>query len=296
MENKGKVSIIVAAYNAESFIEDCIKSVLKQTYLNWELIIVNDGSTDSTKEIVTSYVKRNLNIKLINQLNKGAIFARNEGFAHSTGEFVVILDADDIIYNEKLEKQVSYLSSFDENVSLVFGRSHICNENLEVIRDVVVHKPDSGGDYSRKLLETNLFPVHASMFRKGTMKYLHSVDSVTIPDWELWLDLIEFGDFKFHNDFVCAYRHHNKMSAKSDNNEFQITQREGVFNKITSRVSFLNLDNRNKFKIYYTTARAIHKFKGYEKASVYYKQALKYNYLSIKCLIGLILTRFNVDA
>lgn len=296
MENNGKVSIIVAAYNAERFLDECIKSVLNQTYKNWELIIVNDGSTDSTKEIAESYLSEK--VKVINQSNQGAITARNVGFYHAEGEFLVILDADDIIYNTKLEKQVDYIRSFEsfENVSLVFGRSHICDENLQITREAAVHMPDENYSYRDKIFETNLFPIHAAMFRKDNLKKLHSLDDITIPDWELWLEVIEYGNFKFHNDFVCAYRHHESMSAKKDMSEFQIKQREGIFKKIVVSPRFLIADDRVKFNVYYSTARSIHKFSGFNRAVFYYKSALKYNIFSIKCIVGLIFAwfKFNV--
>ncbi|MCL1077684.1 glycosyltransferase family 2 protein [Parashewanella spongiae] len=290
MKSSEKVSIIVAAYNAEKYLDDCIQSVISQTYKNWELIVVNDGSVDSTGNIVERYKKKYQNIKLINQSNQGAISARNNGLRFSSGVYFVLLDADDILYESKLEKQVSYFNSLNDKVSLVFGRSHICNEELKVTSESVIHNPDKNGSYSSRLLITNLFPVHAAMFRWSHDIDFHRTNIVTIPDWELWLDVADNGLFRFHDDLVCAYRQHSDMSAKQDKFDYQIRQREGLYKKIISSSTFITSCSKSKFDVYFTTGRAIHKFCDYEKARSYYLKALKKKPYSAKCLLALTLT------
>lgn len=102
------VSIIVPVYNAEQFIEETIKSVLKQTYKNWELILVNDKSNDKSADIINeNYLKDN--IRLINlEKNSGAAIARNVGIEEAKGKYIAFLDADDLWKKEKLEKQIKF--------------------------------------------------------------------------------------------------------------------------------------------------------------------------------------------
>ena len=102
------ISVIVPAFNAEQTISLTIKSILKQTYRNLEIIIVNDGSTDKTSEIIEKFIDSDKRISIINlKHNQGAYVARNIGLNHSTGEFITIHDADDISHPQKLEVQIS---------------------------------------------------------------------------------------------------------------------------------------------------------------------------------------------
>lgn len=103
-----KVSIIIPIYNAENFLEDTINSVKNQTYKNWELILVNDKSTDNSKKIAKKYL--NKNIKWIDlEENSGAAIARNKGISAATGDYLCFLDADDFWDEDKLEKQVKFM-------------------------------------------------------------------------------------------------------------------------------------------------------------------------------------------
>lgn len=104
------VSVITPAYNCERYIEECISSVLNQTYQKWEMIIVNDNSTDNTRQIVERYLKTDPRIKLYNQkVNMGAAAARNKGIELAEGRFVAFLDSDDMWKPQKLELQIPFM-------------------------------------------------------------------------------------------------------------------------------------------------------------------------------------------
>lgn len=111
-KEKPLVSIIVPAYNQERYIREAIDSVLNQTYNNWELVIVDDGSVDRTASIVRSFADSR--IKYFYQDNRGVSEARNSGIAHSAGELVAFLDADDLYHPEKIKLQVEYLNENQE--------------------------------------------------------------------------------------------------------------------------------------------------------------------------------------
>ncbi len=91
------VSIIIPAYNASRFIRQCIESILNQDFHDWELIIIDDGSTDNTKKICEEYISINRKIRLITQQNQGVSVARNKGLCISSGEFIMFIDADDLL-------------------------------------------------------------------------------------------------------------------------------------------------------------------------------------------------------
>lgn len=113
------VSVITPAYNCAEYIEECIESVLNQTYQNWEMLIVNDKSTDHTQSIVESYVKKDPRIKLFNQeKNAGVAAARNKALELSQGRFVAFLDSDDAWKPNKLERQLEFM--FENNYGFTF--------------------------------------------------------------------------------------------------------------------------------------------------------------------------------
>lgn len=104
------VSIIMPAYNAEKYIEEAIQSVLKQTYTNWELIIVNDSSVDDTEKIIKKYKEQDKRIKLYSlPKNQGVANARNTALQNAVGRYIAFLDSDDMWLPEKLEKQIGFM-------------------------------------------------------------------------------------------------------------------------------------------------------------------------------------------
>lgn len=119
MKNKGIVSVIIPAYNSEKYIDDCVASVINQTYRHWEIVIINDGSTDKTAEICEQYSRSNKNIMTIHQENSGVSSARNKGIENSSGEYILFLDSDDRLTTDCIEV---LLNGFNEgNVDIVSG-------------------------------------------------------------------------------------------------------------------------------------------------------------------------------
>ncbi len=123
------VSIIIPAYNAEKYIQEAIDSVLEQSYQNWELIIINDGSTDTTEKIIYSYADER--IKYHYQKNAGVSAARNSGMALARGGFLTFLDADDALTRDSIGLRVNYFVE-NSDVDLVHGIASIRNENLKI--------------------------------------------------------------------------------------------------------------------------------------------------------------------
>ena len=105
------VSIIIPAFNAEKFISETVNSVLTQSYTNWELIIVNDGSTDSTKNLIENFAQTDKRIQPIHQKNMGVSLTRNNGFKHATGQYIALLDADDVWLENNLLEKINMLQS-----------------------------------------------------------------------------------------------------------------------------------------------------------------------------------------
>ena len=103
------VSIVMPAYNSEKTIIKSIKSILDQSYHNWELLVVDDGSTDKTEKIVLDYIKKDKRIKLIKNSGKGVSSARNAGIDKSEGEYICFLDSDDLYSENVLKNRVKFI-------------------------------------------------------------------------------------------------------------------------------------------------------------------------------------------
>lgn len=125
---EGLVSIIIPVYKAEQFLKDTIKTVEEQTYINWELIFVNDCSPDNSIEIIENAIKQNSKIKLIKlEQNSGAAIARNTGIDVAKGQYIAFLDADDLWKKEKLEKQLKFMK--ENNCAFSFTGYEFADEN-----------------------------------------------------------------------------------------------------------------------------------------------------------------------
>ena len=115
----GLVSIITPLYNGEKYVAQTIESVLAQTYPHWEMIVVNDGSRDRSEQIVREYTERDPRIKLFSQPNGGSASARNNGIRRAEGQYIALLDADDLWEPFFLESQLALMR--DKGALLVYG-------------------------------------------------------------------------------------------------------------------------------------------------------------------------------
>lgn len=128
MDNK--FSIIMPAYNSGKFIKESIESVISQTYENWELLVVNDASTDNTKYIVESFIMKDTRVKLINlSKNQGIANARNIGISKITGRYLSFLDSDDLWHSEKLQRQKEFMDR--NNVVFCYSEYELINASGE---------------------------------------------------------------------------------------------------------------------------------------------------------------------
>ena len=130
-------SIIIPLYNKERYVENAIKSILKQTITDYEIIIVNDGSTDSSKEIISKYVSDKIRI-IDHQKNKGLSAARNTGIKNATSDYVTFLDADDLWKPNFLQTIKNLISSYPE--------AHIFATNYDEVYPKTTHKPHNGSE------------------------------------------------------------------------------------------------------------------------------------------------------
>ena len=117
------VSIIIPAYNSGNYLAETLGSVLSQTYSDWECIILDDGSTDNTFSIAQEYSKKDNRFYYFHQTNQGPAVARNNAIRRSIGEYILPLDADDLISNSYIEKASEYLTTHPE-ATLVYSKAN----------------------------------------------------------------------------------------------------------------------------------------------------------------------------
>ncbi len=153
MENQALVSVIIPVYNVEQYLRECVDSVINQTYKNFEIILVDDGSTDSSGEICDEYVEKDERISAIHQKNAGPSKTRNTGLENATGKYIYFLDSDDYIESNALELLVSTAESSDAD--LVFFDAHsFSDDGSDVHQGYTVkgtYKPESGYEVLTKL-------------------------------------------------------------------------------------------------------------------------------------------------
>lgn len=180
------VSVIITAYNAEKFIREAVDSILDQTYSNWELILINDFSSDRTGAIFTEIKKRDSRVKIItNPANLGRAISRNRGLDLAQGEYIAILDADDVSVGNRLEKQVTFLEK-NASVFLVGTGAIKINEEGKVIG---YHNPICSDFKVKKLLSKRNCIYHSSvMFRKTSVRYREKFPFS--QDYDFYLQLL----------------------------------------------------------------------------------------------------------
>lgn len=202
MENL--VSIIMPLYNGEKFIEITLESVLKQTYKNWELLITNDGSKDSSPNIVEKYIEKDKRIKLFNQVNKGSAAARNNSLKEANGKYIVFLDSDDIWEDNFLEKQIKFLK--EKDASLVFSSYKRINEDGKEILDPFI-VPEKVG--YKDLLKTCSLTCLTSIYdreKTGIVYFNEKLKSLR-DDYVMWLTMLKKIGFAYGNkEILASYR------------------------------------------------------------------------------------------
>lgn len=182
-----KVSIIITCYNYAQYLREAIDSALAQTYSNIEVIVVNDGSTDHTNDIATSYGHK---IHFVNQDNKGVVVARNNGAAVATGDFLCFLDADDYLDED-------YIAVLKDGLLLSSDETKFSFTDIVYIRANSSEKQQLPA-YSRyRLAYENWIPVTALIEREAFVKVGGFSASMNLKysfeDWDLWLKLLDAG-------------------------------------------------------------------------------------------------------
>lgn len=203
------VSVIIPVYNGSKYVKRAIDSVLAQTYKAIELVVVDDGSTDGSREVISAYGAR---VVPIFQQNNGVAHARNAGIRHSSGEFVAFLDQDDWWADQKIEKQVRAISA---EVDLVHtGVSHYDECSGQFVEPLNPQaRPDKlVGECYEQLLLGNAIYNSSVMVRRSALDLVGLFDTEirgnTVQDYELWLRIARRGRLAYVGEEMTVFRVH----------------------------------------------------------------------------------------
>lgn len=235
-----KISVIIPTYNSAKYIKDTIESVLNQTYKDLEIIVVDDGSTDNTKDIVSKY-----QVKYIYQENKGPAAARNRGIKEAQGEYIAFLDSDDVWMVEKLEKQMAIFEN--STYAMIYcDMSHKVNEKIvhkSYLKEKGYRGPGSGDIHERLLKENFIFTPTVLVKKEVLKKTGYFDESYKIcEDYKMWLTIAKKYQIAFLDE-VLVIRTRNSLNITKDEYLF-ITSGIRLFEELMNSNGYDNETNK----------------------------------------------------
>ena len=208
------ISIIVPCYNQENYLEETLKSVENQIYKNWECLIINDGSTDKTKEICEKWVSKDSRFIYFERKNEGVTKTRDFGIDHAKGDWIQFLDADDTISTNKLERSLDFAENSNiiiTNFAMIFG-----DEIAPPFCDLTSSEINFQNLVSRWDIDFNL-PIHCVLIKKDLLADTRfRSDFKANEDWIFWLEIFNKNTLKlkFINEKLAFYRHNIDGASK----------------------------------------------------------------------------------
>ena len=250
------MSVIIPAYNSDSCIGVAIESVLDQTYKKYEIIVVDDGSTDSTRATLDPWIKDGT-IRYYYQNNKGAAAARNYGISLARGEFLKFLDADDVLYPKQLELQVQQLEDRDESVISVTDYEFEFESKARKQFKTWIGE----GSQLARLIQGNIAPPHCVLVRRALVEKVEGYDEglSSCQDTDLWLRIVAQGGVFERMEYIGA-RYRVMAGSVSSNPDKQIINRCKVFEKLNRALlpEFNTLPRDVLAQLFSTNTRLIH--------------------------------------
>jgi len=250
MASNPMISVVMPAYNARGYIALAIESVLNQTFQGFEFIIIEDPSSDDTNEIIEGYREHDPRIQhILNNPNLGLTASLNKGIDISHGEFIARMDADDISYPDRFEKQVSYLRQNPDVCLIATSFERIDEEGNVISRNSL--KP--GKDGLKKMMEITNSVVHGSvMFRREKVlalgKYREGIRYA--EDYDLWLRIMERYDIDILPDILYKFRltHQSRSIAEGEQDKYyyDLVKRFAEERKNTGKDSYKDITASSK--------------------------------------------------
>jgi glycosyltransferase involved in cell wall biosynthesis len=238
--NQPKVSVVVPAYNTMKYLPETLDSILHQTFSDFEVLIVNDGSSDNIEEWFEQI--QDSRVKSISQQNAGLSSARNTGIRHSQGEYIAFLDSDDTWEKTKLEKQVKYL---EEHPSIDLIHTWILLIDEHGISTGRILKSFAVGDVWQQLIQQNIIACLSVMVRRHCVESVGGFDETlrSLEDWDMWIRIAKNHKFAVIQEPLAYYRQIPTSMSKN----FQVMEQsfntviEKTFNTVS--IDLVHLKN-----------------------------------------------------
>jgi glycosyltransferase involved in cell wall biosynthesis len=215
MSENPTVSVLMSVYNTEPYLAQTMESMLGQTFEDFEFIIIDDGSTDSSRKILEEYAAKDKRICLTSRENRGISRTRNEMLAKARGEFIAVMDADDIALPERLARQVEFLQGHP-HVVCVAATHEVIDEKGRLLL-TRLEPPQHNDEIQRLALAGHQVFNHPSvMIRRAALVQIGGYDE-TLPlghDMDLWLRLGEIGELAGMKDTLQKYRQRTNSVSK----------------------------------------------------------------------------------
>jgi glycosyltransferase involved in cell wall biosynthesis len=282
------VTVVIPTYNRANLIARSIKSVLSQTYQDFELVVVDDGSTDNTKEVIDSFDDDRIRYVRHSE-NKGEAATRNTGIKVGRGEYIACQDSDDEWLPEKLAKQVQAFENCPPDIGVVYtGFWKIENNEKTYIPFSWVNQKE--GDIHRELLKGNFIGSPATLIKKECFKKVGMFDEKLfhLVDWELWLRVSKYYHFRFVDEPLLV-AHYDSDNVSINQDEF-IKAQELILEKHFEDFS----KDKELLVTYYVYIGDLLISEGdVRKGRSYLTKALKLSPFSVKPLSAALLTFFG---
>lgn len=249
------VSIIMPVYNSERFLRSALDSLLRQTYNNFELIVVNDGSKDGSAAIIDEYAARDNRIKAFHKNNSGVVDTANFAASHATGEFIMRTDSDDVSFDNKLMDLVNCALN-NPSAILVTGNIEVVDENEEYLYKHVI--PPLNDEIKRAMYIYNPIANGATMIKRSAFEEVGRYSNVFAEDFDLWVKLFNMGEFVATDTTLYRWRI-NPDGLTMSNNKKSIDKEKEYADKLWAR----------------TKPKVISRKKVIERSDYYYKRFKK---------------------
>ena len=207
-----KVSINLCCYNSVKYLRETLDSIVNQTFKDWELIIINDGSIDSTEAIIDEYIKQGYPIIYHHQENRGLGYSRNEALRRSRGEYIAFIDHDDIWMTDKLEKQMPFLKN-DCEVDFLYSNFFIIKGNRKMLAS---RKQQPQGNVFERFLYHYPVAILTVMVRKKALQRLDALFDENLnltEEYDLFMRLLYKSKAVYQNEPLAVRRMHSGMSS-----------------------------------------------------------------------------------
>ncbi len=218
-----KVSVLMPAYNAEKYIWEAIESILNQSFTDFEFIIIDDGSTDASWEIIEEYAKKDPRIIAVKNLqNLWVSKTRNKWLDMAKWQYIALMDNDDMSLSDRLQKQYEYMENHPE-IGVSGGTIEICDASMRILNTRTYHLTDS--DIRKSIFYYSPFAHPATIWRRDILssnQYNHTLDNA--EDYDLYFRVGMVAQFGNLSDTLLRYRTNpNQISAKNWHKQEMLT-------------------------------------------------------------------------